>query len=173
MKTVLTLLAIVATYHFIYEGIVAPTLRSLLRHRLFVLRDRLRRMNIEGRVSEVDLPLFWYVHDGVNFYLSRLGQLTMTTSSSARRQIRADEELKALIDKRVEALRQCDNREIVKAFMLTSKVIRRAILVNSGGWFIYVVPVLAVLVGIDELMNLAKSLVVTPIRDTRRILRPA
>ena len=44
--TILVLLAL-AVFHFVYESILAPSLRLSLRFRLFALRDEARQLKIE------------------------------------------------------------------------------------------------------------------------------
>jgi len=58
MEIAIIVLAGLAVYHFVYEGILAPSFRLKLRFELFELRDELRKLKIshaEDLRDEIDL----------------------------------------------------------------------------------------------------------------------
>jgi len=62
--------------HFIFEGIIAPNLRSQTRNNLFALRDRLRRIGF--RESHSDRAIITKLEAYLNFILSRGNELSIT-----------------------------------------------------------------------------------------------
>ena len=169
MSTLFIVAAFFAILHFVYEGIIAPGQRIRLRNKLFVLRDRLRAVRIEG-VDAKDDPAFWYVHDGINALLSRLHSLTVSARATTELRHDRDAELRQRVDARMAMLRECSNPQIKKIFDEASSVIEEAFIVNMGGWMFYLVPVAILWVCLGQLKTLASELLVLPEKDSRRLL---
>lgn len=166
---ILTILFFV-TFHFVYEGIIAPSLQRTLRNSLFSIRDELRSLKIDG-LSEVDEKAFWLVHEGVNSYINRLPYLTILGRRAASKAYRNDANLRARVEKRIEILNSCKNEDINRILKKASIVVKNAFIVNMGGTFVYIVPVAFLVTTLKSLKVLAKSLVLTPEKDTSRLVR--
>lgn len=169
MKYLILLVLFVATFHFVYEAIVAPSLRLKLRNKLFSLRDELRSLKIAG-ISKEDEQAFWLVHEGINAYINRLPNLTVYGRHKAMAAYREDAELRARVEKRLEVLNNCRNQTITNVLERVALVVEEAFLVNMGGTFVYIVPAALVAVTLGSLKRLAKSLVLTPEKDTPRVV---
>lgn len=169
MKTLILLILFVATFHFVYEGIVAPSLRLKLRNKLFALRDELRNLKVEG-LERADEEAFWLVHEGINAYINRLPHLTVYGRHKAMAAYREDAELRARVEKRVEVLTNCKNGSITDVLERVTLVVEEAFIVNMGGTFIYIVPAAMLIATLGSLKALAKSLVLTPEKDARRVV---
>ena len=167
MGTLLLILFVLSVAHFFYEGVLAPSWRMLLRNRLFVLRDELRNLKIAG-INPDDDRAFWYVHDGLNHLLNRLPSLSLSGRFYAWRAYRTDERLREMIAERTELLEKCGDARIREIFEAAGDVVKKAFLVNMGGWFIYLVPVVLVLATIQSLTKLASSIVLTPGKEADR-----
>ena len=169
MKYFILVILFIATFHFVYEGILAPSLRMALRNHLFSIRDELRCIKIGG-LAEVDEKAFWLVHEGINSYINRLPYLTIHGRRSAMEAYRNDADLRARVEKRIEVMTACQNKEITRIFEKASLVVEEAFIVNMGGTFVYIIPI-AILVGtLGSLKRLAQSLVLTPEKDTSRVV---
>lgn len=169
MSTFLIALAWLAIFHFIYEGIVAPGARIQLRNALFVTRDELRQAKIEG-VAEEDDEVFWQVHDGVNFWLTRLPNLTVTGQVSAMEAYRRDATLAAAVDARIARVERCTDTRLTTARDKTVKVIMEASVCNSGGWTVYVLPVAVFVAAYKSMKRLATGLLLTPESQSEKLL---
>lgn len=169
MKYLILVLIGIAMYHFVYEGVIAPSIRVSLRNRLFVIRDELRSINIAG-IKKCDEQAFWVVHEGINSYINRLPYLTLRGRAAAMTAYREDSELRSRVEKRVELLTACEDKRITDLLARASAVVEEAFIVNMGGTFIYIVPLAVLAMSLDGLRNLAKKLVLTPERDTLRVV---
>jgi hypothetical protein len=67
---------VVSVAVFVYQGIILPGIRLSLRYRVFELRDRLRRLVIDGKVREND-SAFQLVHDRLNFMCISLNRFDL------------------------------------------------------------------------------------------------
>jgi hypothetical protein len=170
MSTLIIILAALALYHFVYEAIVAPSIRLHLRNKLFVLRDEIRGLKASGNLEVEDGQAFWYVHDGINYFLDRLPSLTLASRSAVEAAYRNNQELRQLVAERKALLERCANPQIKDIFERTALVVEEAFIVNAGGWFVYLVPLAVLLFTIGRLNRLASSLVLTPTKDTQRLL---
>lgn len=170
LPLLIIILLAIATFHFVYEGIVAPSVRMQLRNKLFCLRDELRQLKVDGQLAKADAEAFWYVHDGISSFLNRLPYLTIGLQISVDKAYRENPALQARIEQRCRLLNSCQNKVITDVFAKTTRVVEEAFIVNSGGWFVYIVPLGILIATLGSLKKLAFSLVLTPEPDTQKMM---
>jgi len=171
MSILLAVAAILSLWHFLYEGIIAPSIRLHLRNRLFVLRDELRQAKIDG-ISKADETAFWFVHDGINNFLNRLPSLTLGMVKTLDNEYESNESLKHLMDKHLVAIKNSSDPRIHNAFTKANSIIESAIITNMGGWFIYLIPIAIMVLTMKRLSNLTSELIVAPAKDVERLIPP-
>jgi len=168
MKTSLLLFLVAVVWHFVYDGIIAPSIRLHLRNQLFILRDELRQVLIDG-IPEVDKKAFWFVHGGINNFINRLPGLTIERAIALSEEYENNTKLQQLLDKNIDAVKNSDSR-IKEVFDKVNSVIEVAFIANMGGWFIYIIPVAVVWLVMSNLSRLATNLIVAPDKDVERFL---
>ena len=134
---------VVALYHFVYESIVAPSLRLKLRFDLFVLRDRVRSLKIENPEGFQDKH-FHYLQDSINTLLALLARFDFATLSRIETEIKRDPAMQKRAEERSRILDDCQLEEARKIRHQTLRLASVALALNSGGWFVYIVPTLAI-----------------------------
>lgn len=162
MKFLLFALAIIALWHFLYEGIVAPSIRMHLRNRLFALRDELRAAKATAAIDPHDEPAFWFVHDGINSFLNRLPALTVSNLARLKRARDSDPNLRASFEDHLDKVLNAKSPAITSIFNRTNDVIQTAMITNAGGWFIYVVPIAICALLMRTAKKVAKATLLTP-----------
>jgi|GEM_PF-1879402 len=158
MTTLIIVLAILSLYHFVYEGIIAPSERANLRYDFFALRDRLRMTKIEYGKRLDDsifndmelsinkaikiLPIFnlYFIYKG---YLAQKTHLHLLTE----------------IAKKNHAIKTCEVKEVQEIHNQANKLIAKAFLINTGGWMLYALLIIVFLLGIVFVWNLKKKLI--------------
>jgi hypothetical protein len=78
MTILLSVMMLLTLAHFIYESIVAPSLRLKIRYDLFALRDELRFLKIK-RGSSLDDKHYVYLQDSINTMISHLARYDIAT----------------------------------------------------------------------------------------------
>ena len=169
MSTILIAIFWLALFHFVYESIIAPSVRIDLRNRLFVVRDQIRAVMIDG-VGEEDKEAFWLVHNGINSYLTRLPYLTVSSQIAAIEAYRRDKHLRDVVEAHLSAIERCDDIRIRHAFDRAVLIVGEALVVNSGGWLAYLLPAALVAATFTKLKRLARNLVLLPDRAADRLL---
>jgi len=169
MKILLTLLLIVAVWHFVYECIIAPSIRLNLRNRLFALRDELRQAKIDG-ISKEDEKAFWFIHKGINTFLNRLPSLTIDVMFELDAEYERDESVKRSLDEKIATVEKCKDFRIRKVFDEANKILDNAIITNAGGWFIYVIPVAIVFLTMGKLSKFTAELIVSPTKNVDQFI---
>lgn len=169
MTIFIFVLTVIAIAHFVYESIVAPSLRMHLRNQLFELRDEIRSIRAQGVASE-DEEAFWYTHDGINNLLDRLSWLTLQARVSSMITYKEDSKLRALVQARKEMLDNCKDVRIKETFLKTSAVLENAFNVNMGAWAFYLLPIAVVAGTIGNLHKLASNLLLTPEKQREAML---
>lgn len=169
MTAFIIVLGIVAIGHFVYESIIAPSLRMHLRNKLFVLRDEIRTVRMEGVCAD-DEEVFWYTHDGINNLLDRLTWMTLHARITITTAYTHDTKLQKLLQGRKSMLDNCKDLRIREIFHRTSVVVEEAFVVNMGAWAFYIVPIAIFLTSLGQLKRLVSSLILTPEKMREEIL---
>ena len=125
--------------HFIYEGIVAPSLRMNLRYRLFAIRDELREL-ISEKDTDVPIQAFKTFQDDINHSVSNLGSFHVSTLFQVRRAMKLDKELEAGSKAEIDLVRSVENPEFSALRKRFLSVLLTAFVANSAGLFAWVVP---------------------------------
>ncbi|WP_368647982.1 hypothetical protein [Castellaniella ginsengisoli] len=169
MKTLIIIGFVIATWHFIYEGIIAPSIRLHLRNELFKLRDELRAEKNKDLTAE-DEAAFWFVHDGINNFLNRLSGLTIERSRRLYHEYINDQEARTTLDNHMQKVMSVENSAIRSVFDRTNHVIHKAMLTNAGGWFIYIIPLAIVMALAGSIARAAKGMLLTPTAALEKLI---
>lgn len=170
MVYLIGVILVLSLWHFVYEGILAPSYRLHLRNELFSLRDELRKLKIEGHVTEADAKVFEFVHAGINAFLGRLPELTFSAQQHARHELQNNENWREKVEKRLELINACQNEEVRSIFERACSTAAKAFLINSGGWIVYVVPAVMCLLFYKSFKHLVSELVAAPPAIADRLL---
>ena len=169
MTIVFCLLLYLAFWHYIYEAILAPSIRLRMKHRLFELRDRLRMIQIE-RGSVAMRPDISILHDGLNYYLGRLEKITPSLVVRSHHRIQANPEMRKAIEKRVMVIADSDDHRIQGIYDEIDRLLSRVLLVNAGGWGIYILPIALALTTYSKLEKRVAELFMTPERSMNSLM---
>lgn len=129
-------------FHFIYDAIIAPSLRFELRLSLFELRDRIRMLKILHG-NQFDDKLYFHLQDAVNKQILLLHNINVVGLVQAYKLVANNRELanrlrdleRMVEDCEIEEIKQMHNYQLPKAF-------GKALAANSGGWMVYVVSLM-------------------------------
>ena len=135
------IIAIFAFWHYLWDGILAPSLRAQYRFELFKLRDLAREMRCSGKL---DRDRFAYLEDSINTAVHMLSSITVCGLVESRLAIENDPELRERIERRlalIEGAPDAESKELSRRVVAT---VYKAFVVNSGGWFAFVIPVAAI-----------------------------
>lgn len=160
---------LMAILHFIYDGIVAPSLRFEARYELFALRDQLRELK-KVRGSEFDDKHFYNIQDTINTMLTNLAQFGIGTIYLIEQEFRRDKELKKRIDARIRVMDDCNDPEVRDLHQRALHVGGTAIAVNSGAWFLYFLPIICLAISFGAVKARVKAALSLPGADLRRVV---
>jgi hypothetical protein len=174
MDTIVLAIVALAFLHFIYEGIIAPSIRMKLRNDMFALRDELRHLHVsDDRCSR---EAFDVAHSGINQYLDRLHGVTLSLVAAFKHAYR-DEQFRKEVEHRRHVLATCQSEEMQGIVARANQRIEAALATNCGMWFVYVVPIAiaAVCVGTltKKVHRFVSRLFATTETRTNELIRPA
>src|SRR5262245_60473492 len=106
MSTLIWAMLLLALFHFIYESILAPSLRLSLRHNLFGLRDELRRLKVQYG-DAFDDTHFLYLQGSINTMIAMIPRYDLATLYYAQRAYKRDAEFRNHVDERADMLGNC------------------------------------------------------------------
>lgn len=144
-------LVLATMFHFIYEGIVAPSLRMHLRYKLFALRDELREMLAN---SEVPVDVYQAFQTQLNTAISTMPNLHLSSLFQSYRAFRADPELSKEMEDERALMRACQNERFKEMQSRFSRISTAVLLTNSAGFLMWVVPAVYVAVCFGKIKRL-------------------
>ena len=158
MEYVLFSIFILAFYHFIYESILLPSFRLNIRFRLFKLRDELRNLKIEDH----DIDEFMYDHLEVS--INDKIRLLHTFSKD----LKNNKSLAKKVSELTKRLEECQSEKMQRIRYKIMKYTTLALAVNSGGWFIYMIPIILGILLWNSIKALIKSTVFIPQKQIKQ-----
>src|SRR5687767_577256 len=99
MAYLLAVLVLLSIIHFVYESIIAPSLRLSLRYKLFALRDEIRELKMAYGNLFADRH-FHYMQDSLNALLSVLDRFDLAALIAVGRELKQDPELRKRVEMR-------------------------------------------------------------------------
>jgi hypothetical protein len=146
---------ILTVFHFMYESTLAPSFRLQLRFELFRLRDELRNLKMERK--NLDDKHFHYLQGSINTLIANLARFDAATIARIDAELQRDPELRKRSEARCKVMDDCDVAEARLIRRKCNLIGMKALAVNSGGWSIYILPGVFVLVGLSELKRRIKA----------------
>jgi hypothetical protein len=159
----------IALIHFIYEGIVLPSIRVHLRNRLFRLRDELRNIRIE-EPDQCPKEVFFYLDEGISLFLNKLPLMTMELWLKVDREYKKNPELKELSIKRRNMVEGCKSERVRRVYKNVYQVLEYAFLFNMGVWFFYLVPIALVVFSFSKIAESIIELLMMPRSESQKML---
>ena len=127
-----------ALCHFVYESILAPSLRLELRFELFKLRDEVRFLKMNNLSSKAaSEPEFvdehyGYLQDSINSLLCILHRYDLAAIWTITDQISRDEALRQRVEARARLLEDCELPAVLSVRKRQINIAAKALAVNSG-----------------------------------------
>jgi hypothetical protein len=172
MITFILAVAALATFHWIYESILAPSFRLDLRFQLFALRDELRvlKMDFEGDLKDKH---FDYLQDSINALISMLSRLDWATLHAITKELGQNSDLRLKIEARTKVLDDCTISQARDIRRRSVHIASHALIVNTGGFILYALPFVLAMTGIAALRSQYKrqinDLLSVPGPELRRV----
>ncbi len=161
MATLIFILMLLAVYHFVYESIIAPSLRLGLRYQFFNLRDQIRMLKAENGAN-FPKDVFYLMEEFINSSLKHLHHYNFSLLLEAKKEFESDPKLKEKINKKINTINSCKIGEVKDIFKQTLQLTTRAFLINIGSWFIYLIPLAILYLAFSKLKNILLNITFTP-----------
>jgi len=171
MTILFSALIILMAYHFIFERLIAPTLRLSIRFQLFRLRDDLRSIQIESP-ELIDRDVFNYLQTGLNTTIQFLSKVDFAFIYRALEAIESDQGLRKRVERRIELLDNHPSDEIKKIRDDAAKYFGRALLINTGGWMIYLFPIILSIILFSEIKSKVQRISYVPENEIDAVVPP-
>jgi MoxR-like ATPase len=157
-----------ALLHWIYEGIILPSLRLSLRYRLFALRDRLREVKFKNKETVSD-DVFRYLQGTINNGIALLPYTDLRVIGAAEA-LEKDESLRARIKKREDTIAECKLSEIKEIVEELDALWWSAFMSNTAGFAANILPLIFVWHSWTTISSSIKKLVLVPEQEIEKAI---
>ena len=168
MEIIIFVLILLSFFHFIYESILLPSFRLRLRYKLFSLRDDLRHIKIEND-QKINDKIFSFLQSSINNVINSLHLINFQMLYMLTKAVKKDESLSRKVEDINKELENCNSNSILRIRYKLSKYFAFALIINSGGWFIYLFPFFLVLLLSNYLKMLIKNVVFVPSNELKKL----
>jgi hypothetical protein len=172
MIYIIAALFVLSVLHFAYEMIVAPSLRCSVRHRLFALRDQLRKLKMTPG-NQLDDRHFAYLQDSLNALIRTLDGFNLSLLVRLRTLSGQDAAFRARVEERSRVLDDCVVPEALDVRRKSVQIALEAFAINCGGGLIYLAPLLFAFNSCSRVKPLVRALASVPDSDLSRIAQGA
>ena len=124
----------VVAWHYVWEGILAPSFRMEFRMRQFELRDQLRWLRYTD--PDLDSRAYNIVQDAINNSILFMGEVGLFSMFHILSLVKEDKALAKRIEGRWEHVEQCKSDELKTINSELATGFSRALAINSGAWLI-------------------------------------
>ncbi len=156
MEYLIIIFLVFAIFHFIYESIIAPSIRLKLSFELFKVRDDVRFLKMQHG-NKFDCKHFDYLQDTINILLKSLHNFDVVALTLAQNAIKNDKALLDHVQKRKMIFDDCKMPEAVSVRKETLDIAAKIILVNNGAWLVYLIPIGIVMMFYKSLSDSVKE----------------
>jgi hypothetical protein len=172
IATILLLIfAALALTHFVYDGILAPSFRASYRLKLFALRDRLRKLKWE-QGDKLSDEVFFDLQSSINYSVGRLKQVDLRLIKNARMAFERDERLRKQVERSIAIFDACPIQELHRIRFEYLNVLDNVVMVNSGGWIPYLIPVAIGFALKESVQSAIKKTFSLPDKEIEKIAPP-
>jgi hypothetical protein len=125
--------------HFIWESIIAPSVRLTIRFELFALRDRLRSLKIAQK--ELTDDAFHSVEDGIHSALHVLYDIDLPLLLHIKSAINKDDKLQERIKRRQAVVSESGCDELHEIMNKVQAIVEKTAVINTGWLILYIFPI--------------------------------
>jgi hypothetical protein len=152
---ILIAIGFIGLWHFVYEAILLPSMRQNLRFQVFALRDRLRTLKAEHPKQCEDAP-FHMLDQSLSWQMNNLHKVTLLFLLETAKRKEHDKDFAEHVKKRIALAESCKLPEFVELLKLRQKLYEDTLALNSGGMFVYLVPVVIAAITWQKIRRYAK-----------------
>ena len=133
-------MCLLAVAHFVYESIIAPSIRLVITAELIMMKDELEDLRKKEK-GKLDDEHYRHLRDSINGLSNRIYSLELMVVTKILSEIEKDRDLKARIKAKSKILDDCVVKEARDMRHKIISLVDSALRTNSGGWLLYLVPI--------------------------------
>lgn len=173
MLTVMTWLFYItlalAIGHFIYEAIIAPNLRVGIRNELFEIKDELDSIELNS-LCENDKAIYYMLHSSLTGLMLRLPKLNLSLMKEAQREFDTDIKFRDRVLKKRHLIESSENEELKALYKRSNKVFSDAFIINTGAWFMLLIPVLFIMKAMEQVQKITSGIVTLSTKQMQKLI---
>lgn len=166
MSYLICALIVIAAWHWVYESVLAPSLRQALQFELESLRRAMRELRQSGRDPHAEA-----LSECVDAVGATFETFDVVTVAAVKRELHRNPLLRARIEARRRLLEGTENAALQSIRRRAVRLAHKALAVNSGAWCIFVIPVAMLRLGMMGIGRAISTSMLLSGAELRRIAR--
>lgn len=157
MEIFVIIVLTIVIWHFVYESIIVPSVELKIRHDLFVQRDKLYDIKLSSSLTHGDKEVVKIMDKNINFMIDKMCKITFYSVFQFKKLYESNSNVRMEIDAIEQKIKASKNQDIHDIDKKLSKIAMHTMLINSGGWLIYLVPFAIVKLMISDFIQSVKQ----------------
>ena len=171
MTLLFALFIILGIWHLYYENVISNSFKKGIRYDLYALRDRLRMLNISGKIKSKDDKLTYQIlDDSICHMINSVDDITVSNYLERKKKYKQNKEYKKVVDIVQNLIEKSENKELDKIDDNITFLGSKALVINHMGWlpyaiaplflwFIFSLITMRIVKAISELQKVSERLV--------------
>jgi len=146
MITAFYVLVFLSIFHFFYESVLAPSLRHGLRYDFFALRDQLRNINIDNKLTKKDKQIYESLDNSICHMIDSMSFVSIGNYYILKNKHKGFD-VESEVDKKLAFIESADNKNLISIHEKMGAIGGQALVINNGAWILYlIVPLIILLI---------------------------
>ncbi|MEW5800263.1 MAG: hypothetical protein AB1728_14790 [Bacteroidota bacterium] len=172
MVTLFYVLFFLTILHFIYEGIILPSLRLKIRFNLFALRDKLRKLK-STYGKDLSDEVFLDLQESINNTIRFLPRISIELIFEATKELKENPKLIQEAEKKIKLIESCGVQEAINIQKESFDLFKLCIGFNTLALFIYLIPLAVTLTLLKGSINIVNKIQFIPESEAEKIIESA
>lgn len=155
--------------HFVYESIIAPNLRIGIRNELFKIKDELESICLD-ELNENDKAIYYMLHSSLTGLMLRLPKLNLSLMKEAKREFETDAKFREKVLKKKQLIESSNNTVLKQLYSRSSKAFLDAFIINTGAWFMLLVPLFFVVKIMEQIQKTISGIVTLSTKQMQTLI---
>ena len=129
-----------ALFHWAYESAIAPSFRLGARYKLFALRDELRNFSAQKGI-QLDYAAIRLLQESINSSIEYMREINFGLALAFKKRWALDDSFRKRMEQRYSLIESYRDPEFQALRQRYEYIFGEITMVNTGGWFVYIVPI--------------------------------
>ncbi|NEN75590.1 hypothetical protein F9B74_04505 [Pelistega sp. NLN82] len=166
LAILLCMMAVIALGHLIYESVIAPNKRMLLRTELLLIQIQLKQIDI-AELNDNDKAVYHIINESITNLMVRLPNLDLSLIYEMKKQYDGNAKLRERLAKRHQMVLAIKHPTLKALLEHSQTILTTVFKVNIGAWAMWILPLVAISITMSNVQQFTASIMTATAKQIR------